>query len=125
MPSNALALPGRAAQDGGVAERHRWLLLIHQIPPRPTALRMRIWRRLQKLGAVALKSSVYVLPANAETREDFEWVRREIEQAGAEATVCEASFVEGMTDGQLEQMFRAARAAEYAEVAQELKALGR
>jgi hypothetical protein len=103
----------------------RWLLLIHQIPPRPTALRVRVWRRLQRLGAVALKSSVYVLPATAEAREDFEWVRREIEQAGADATLCEASFVEGITDAQLEAMFRAARDAEYAEVAGELKALGR
>jgi len=103
----------------------RWLLLIHQIPPRPTALRVRIWRRLQRLGAVALKSSVYVLPSSAETREDFEWVRREIEQAGADATLCEASFVEGITDAQIEAMFRAARDAEYAEVAHELKALGR
>jgi hypothetical protein len=103
----------------------RWLLLIHQIPPRPVALRVRIWRRLQRLGAVALKSSVYLLPSNAETREDFEWVRREIEQAGADATLCEASFVEGITDAQLEAMFRAARDAEYAEVAHELRALGR
>jgi hypothetical protein len=108
-----------------VAGPARWLLLIHQIPPRPTALRVRIWRRLQRLGAVALKSSVYVLPSSSETREDFEWVRREIEQAGAEATLCEASFVEGITDAQLTAMFRAARDAEYAEVAHELKALGR
>jgi hypothetical protein len=100
-------------------------LLIHQLPPRPTALRVRIWRRLQHLGSVALKSSVYVLPANAETREDFEWIRREIEEAGAEATLAEASFVEGITDAQLEAMFRAARDAEYGEVAHELKRLGK
>src|SRR6185369_10500145 len=38
-----------------------WILLIHQLPPKPTNLRVRIWRKLQKLGAVAIKNSVYVL----------------------------------------------------------------
>ena len=31
-----------------------WILLIHQLPPKPTNLRVRIWRKLQKLGAVAI-----------------------------------------------------------------------
>ena len=31
----------------------QWLLLIHQIPPKPNYFRVKIWRRLQKLGAVA------------------------------------------------------------------------
>ena len=41
----------------------RWLLLVHQTPSRPVALRMRVWRRLQRIGAVALKSTVYALPS--------------------------------------------------------------
>ena len=101
----------------------RWLLFIHQIPPRPTSLRVRVWRRLQRIGAVALKSSVYALPAGDETREDFEWVRREIAGAGADATLVEASLVEGMTDAQLEAMFRAARDAEYAALMRDARAL--
>ena len=40
-----------------------WLLLIHQIPPKPNYFRVKIWRRLQKLGAVAIKNSVYALPS--------------------------------------------------------------
>jgi hypothetical protein len=40
-----------------------WILLIHQLPPKPTNLRVRIWRKLQKLGSVAIKNSVYVLSA--------------------------------------------------------------
>ena len=30
-----------------------WLLLIHQLPPQPAYLRVKIWRRLQAMGAVA------------------------------------------------------------------------
>src|SRR5436189_246285 len=40
----------------------RWVLLIHQIPPKPDYFRVKVGRRLQRLGAVAIKNSAYVLP---------------------------------------------------------------
>ena len=55
-----------------------WLLLIHQIPPKPNYFRVKIWRRLQRLGAVAIKNSVYALPGNEQAQEDLNWVLREI-----------------------------------------------
>ena len=55
-----------------------WLLFIMQLPTRPVAPRIRLWRRLQQLGSVALRGSVYVLPNNAQAREDFEWLRGEV-----------------------------------------------
>lgn len=97
----------------------KWLLLIHQIPPKPAYLRVKIWRRLQGLGAVAIKNSVYVIPRSDQTLEDFQWVLREIVQAGAEASICAASFVEGLTDEQVETLFRTARDADYAEITEE------
>ena len=62
-------------------------MLVHQLPAKPSNLRVRTWRRLQELGAVALKQSVYVLPDAAEAREDFEWLKVEIEGSGGEAAV--------------------------------------
>ncbi len=59
-----------------------WLLLMHQIPPRPVSLRLRVWRRLQRIGAVAIKNSVWALPVGDTQQEDFEWIRREIEKGG-------------------------------------------
>ena len=44
---------------------HRWLLFVHQLPARPSNLRVRTWRRLQQLGALPIKQSVYVLPDSA------------------------------------------------------------
>jgi hypothetical protein len=101
----------------------RWLLLIHQIPPKPGYLRVKIWRRLHGLGAVAIKNSVYVIPRNEQTLEDFQWVLREIVQAGAEASICAASFVEGLADDQVEGLFRTARDADYGQIADEAKAI--
>jgi hypothetical protein len=98
-----------------------WLLLVHQLPPKPPYLRVKVWRRLQALGAVSLKNSVYVLPAGEQTREDLEWVLREIERGGGEGVICEARVVDGMSDEQVRGVFDAARDADYAEVADELR----
>ena len=66
----------------------RWLLLIHQIPPKPAYLRVKVGRRLQGLGAVPVKNSVYVLPRNDQALEDFHWVRAEIVAAFSSARAC-------------------------------------
>jgi len=101
----------------------KWLLLIHQIPPKPDYFRVKVRRRLQRIGAVALKNSVYVLPSRSATLEDFHWLLREIVAEGGEATVCEAAFVEGISRNDLEGMFRAERDRDYAEVAVAAQAL--
>ena len=104
-------------------QAHDWILLVHQLPPRPTNLRVRIWRKLQKLGAIAIKNSVYVLPANEKTHEDFQWLKQEIESAGGEAAVFRADSVEGATDAEIVNAFRNARDDEFAAIAAELDGL--
>lgn len=74
---------------------NRWLLLIHQIPPKPDYLRVKIGRRLQRVGAVPIKNSVYVLPARPQSLEDFQWIRTEIvDGGGATAHPDDASRLE-------------------------------
>jgi hypothetical protein len=89
------------------AQGARWLLLIHRLPHEPDYLRVKVRRRLARIGAVLLKNSVYVLPNSDESLEDFQWLARSIEQEGGDATVCEASFVEGVSDEEMDAMFRA------------------
>ncbi|TMA68396.1 MAG: chromate resistance protein [Deltaproteobacteria bacterium] len=80
-----------------------------------------MWRRLQALGAVAIKNSAYVLPRTDQAREDFEWVLREIIKQGGEASLCEARFVDGLRDDQVEALFNAARDAEYGGIVAEAR----
>jgi hypothetical protein len=103
----------------------RWLLLIHQIPPKPAYFRAKVGRRLHRLGAVPIKNAVYVLPLSEQTREDFQWVAREIAQDGGDATLCEANLVDGLTDKQVEALFQAAREADYLELTKEARDLAR
>jgi hypothetical protein len=102
-----------------------WLLLIHQIPPKPNYFRVKIWRHLQKLGAVAIKNSVYALPSNDEAQEDLNWVLREIVEGGGDASLVEARLIEGLNDEQVREMFRAARDADYQAVGEEVRQLSR
>src|SRR5688572_18108924 len=105
-------MPPNEAPEGA-----RWLLLIHQLPAKPAYARVKIWRRLKGLGAVTVKNSVYALPANAETQEDFAWLIKEIAELGGEAFVCEAQLVDGLGDGEVQALFDAARDEDYAEIA--------
>jgi hypothetical protein len=102
-----------------------WLVLIHQLPPKPAYLRVKVWRRLQALGAVPIKNSVYVLPNTEDAREDFEWMLREIQQEGGEASLCEARLVDGLTDDQVRTSFQTARESDYRTLATDVRTLAR
>jgi hypothetical protein len=107
----------------GAESTVRWLLLIHQIPPKPDYLRVKVGRRLARIGAVALKNTVYVLPRSDAAQEDFEWVLREVIGAGGEAALVEARFVDGLSDVDIENLFRAARDADFAAIAKDAREL--
>src|SRR5215212_15640 len=94
-------------------DQQEWLLLVHQLPPTPTNLRVRIWRKLQTLGAVPVKNSVYVLPSNEKTNEDFQWLKQEIETAGGEANLFRADSVQGANDQEIIALFQAQRNQDY------------
>src|SRR6266496_1126211 len=116
-PQQRAAPPATTTADGPP----RWILLIHSIPPRPNYLRVKVGRRLQKLGAIAVKNSVYALPRSEGAREDLEWVANEITSDGGEASLCEARFIAGLTDDAVEQQFRFARQRDYLTLAKEAR----
>jgi hypothetical protein len=109
-------------QPDGAGLRHGWLLLIHQLPPKPDYLRVKVRRRLARVGAVPVRPSVYLLPAGEETAEDFAWLRRELVAEGGDAVVVAASFVSGLTDAEARGLFELDRNERYAAVAEEARA---
>ncbi len=112
----------RDAEAGIDASQPRWLLLVHQLPHKPQYTRVKIWRRLQRLGAITVKNTVYALPATDQAREDLEWIVREIQSSNGEAFIVEARFVHGLRDGEVETMFNAARDADYREIQRDAEA---
>src|SRR5437868_6820185 len=90
-----------------------WLVLIHQLPPEPSYLRVKVGRRLQRIGAVQIKNTVYVLPATEPCKEDLQWAIAEIREGGGEANLFESKFLDGVTDADVEQRFQQERNADY------------
>ena len=99
----------------------RWYLLIHQLPPEPLYLRAKIRQRLTRVGAVALKNAVYVLPRLEDCLEDFEWIAQEAIAGGGEAYVCESDFRESGTNAALVERFRRDRDTDYAALAESIR----
>jgi hypothetical protein len=100
-----------------------WLVLIVRLPPRPSSLRVRTWRRLRALGAVALKSSVYLLPASPEHYEQFQWLAQEAQRSGGEATLLQVERVENLGSDELVRLFQVARDRDYQSVAEAYRRL--
>jgi hypothetical protein len=101
----------------------QWLLLVHQLPAKPAYLRVKVWRRLQALGAVTVKNSVYVLPAGERAQEDFEWMLKQVVGDGGEGMICEARLVDGLSDQEVRALFNKAREADYDAIASSAREL--
>jgi len=108
-----------------VTEPHRttWLLLAFQLPAQPGYLRVKIWRRLQDVGAVSFRNALYLLPATDLAMEDFEWILREVRAGGGDGAVFESQLVEGASDEALRALFDSAREEDYRGLAEELRSL--
>lgn len=94
-----------------------WLALLHQLPAKPPYLRVKIWRRLQAIGAVPLKNAVHVLPHSPEADAAFRELLEEIIASGGEATLIESNLLAGQSDGDVRALFDTARDADYDEIA--------
>jgi hypothetical protein len=101
-------------------EPRGWHLLVHQLPPRPLYLRAKVRQRLARAGAIALKSSVYVLPRRAECRASLDAIARDARDGGGEAWVCEATFPDEAAENTLIARFQAAAAERYRSLARRL-----
>ena len=68
-----------------------WLLLHYKLPNKPSALRVYIWRKLKRLGAILLHEAVWVVPDLPRTAEQIQWLAAEIEEMGGNAFYWRAS----------------------------------
>jgi hypothetical protein len=93
--------------------RATWLLLLYALPTRQNTERVNLWRKLKKFGAVALQTSGYVLPDDPAQFERFQWLSKEIRDAGGEATLIRVAEIAGMSNDAVVAMFNEARAGEY------------
>src|SRR2546426_11894791 len=76
----------------------RWLTLLTSLPPTPTRHRVGVWRKLQRMGAVRLRSAGWILPETPETTELFQWLGQENQPARRGASFLYVDYVETLTE---------------------------
>src|SRR3989338_4002139 len=99
-----------------------WLVLVVRLPAQPSSQRVRAWRRLKTLGAVALKNSVWVLPHSAESYEQLQWLDQEIQRDGGEATLLKVDRIENLAEDAVIRLFNDARDRDWHRLAQGYRA---
>jgi hypothetical protein len=97
-----------------------WLHLIYKIPRNPSKIRVYVWRKLKKIGAVLIHDSIWCLPINLKTKEQFQWLAAEIQELGGEATVWESRLVFGMQDELIINEFLSQVDKEYSDIMRQL-----
>ena len=98
-----------------------WLLLHYKLPNKPTSLRVYIWRKLKRIGAVLLHDSVWVLPDLPRTAEQVQWLTAEIQEMGGEAHSWRATTLLGEKDDAIKQQFTEQIEAAYSELLKKIK----
>jgi len=99
----------------------RWIVLTYRVPREPTAGRVYVWRKLRKLGAIALQDAAWVLPATPKTQEHFQWLAAEISELGGESRVWSATLLLEFATEPLRKQFLAQVEAEYKTILVELR----
>lgn len=101
----------------------RWLLLVFSLPARSASQRVEIWRKLQRYGMLALRSSGHVLPNTPPNRERMEWLATAIRTYKGQASVVQVQSFDDLPDEHLRQLFVEARSRDYQKLLHDAKKL--
>ena len=101
-----------------------WLVFSYSLPLKArSSPRVALWRRLRRLGAISPTGGMYLLPIREECLEAFQWLAAEVKQSKGEALVMHVERFEELSDKELIELFRRARAEDYAELKAKADAL--
>jgi hypothetical protein len=98
-----------------------WLLLVFSLPASRASQRVEVWRKLKRCGALALRSSGYVLPNNAANQERLEWLATAIRNYKGQASLVQVQAFDDLPEEKLRQLFVEARTREYEALLRDLK----
>jgi hypothetical protein len=97
-------------------KKDRWLIFAYTLPPEPSRLRVSVWRRLRKLGAIYLPEGFWVLPFTENLVEEVKRTIREIQDSRGRVFAFESVDFSPEQTGLIRSRILAARNEEYAEL---------
>jgi hypothetical protein len=98
------------------APNRSWLLLLFSLPATHKTARVAMWRKLQKSGAIQIKTSTYLLPDAPPQYELFQWLAKQVTDYGGDSTLIRAQQIEGLSDAKIVGLFNAARDNDYSAI---------
>jgi len=98
-----------------------WLLLIFSLPAKSASQRVDVWRKLQRYGMLALRSTGYLLPNSPANQERMEWLATGIRAYKGQASVVEVQAFDDLSDEQLKTLFQEARSRDYQKLLHDAK----
>src|SRR5438309_1051354 len=98
-----------------------WLMLVFSLPARSASHRVQIWRKLQRYGMLALRTSGYVLPNNAVNQERMEWLAAAVRTYKGQASVVLVQGFDDMPAERIQELFVEARSRDYQKLLHEAK----
>ncbi len=101
----------------------KWLLFFYSIPATPVNNRVKIWRKLQKSGAVQLKGGVYILPYREDNHEALQWMLAELPGLKGEGLLITTETIEPLQPLEIIALFNDQRHLQYQEVGKKIDAL--
>jgi hypothetical protein len=101
----------------------KWLLFFYSIPATPVNNRVKIWRKLQKTGAVQLKGGVYILPYREDNHEALQWLLAELPGLKGEGLLVTTETIEPLQQREIIALFNEQRHLQYQEVGKKIEEL--
>jgi hypothetical protein len=102
-----------------------WLLFMFSLSAKHASQRVDVWRKLRRFGAVALRSSGYILPNSPANEERLQWLAREVRKHKGQATIVQAHAFDGLPSSDLTRRFVDERSKEYEVLHRELDRAGK
>lgn len=100
-----------------------WFVFSFSVPSKLQAFRVKIWRKLNALGALQVKNAIYVLPLNEHHQEQLTWMAKETEEQGGETLIIARGELLNLPDAQIRAGFTRARDDDYRSLEEEVRAL--
>src|SRR5512146_992080 len=100
----------------------RWLLLVFTLPSKNGSVRVDIWRKLKRCGALPLPTAGYLLPNTTDNLERFEWLSAEIRKHQGQASVAQVQSFDDLPEERVVHLFTRERNKDYEQLLRQLKA---
>lgn len=96
-------------------EQPKWIAINYTLPREPSRVRVSVWRKLKKMGAISVQQSMWILPSSDENSALFHVVKDEVSRNGGEAFML-TFFADEDGEKLIINKFNAARGEEYGEL---------